>query len=166
VAEANCQTTDPSVPCVRISDLITARIFATASLSAAPECVDAGIRAGSVDFHAFLLIFWKSWASILFPDPRILRPDDAPTRRGDNLLSAQCASMILTAPPKPLPLVNQYPATFFRDNVIQNPNEMLARGVFNIDVPHVRLSPAGDNSGEIVHHSRGTGDICRRAMYL
>jgi hypothetical protein len=114
MTEADFQTANPSVRGVCISDLITGRIVAAASLSAVPECADGRTQTGAVDVYAFSRIFWKSWASYRFPDQTIHRPDDYPARHGDDPLSAQRASVILTASPKRLPLIKKRCAAIFR----------------------------------------------------
>jgi hypothetical protein len=53
MAEANSQTADPSVRGVPISDLITRRIFAAASLFAAPKCADVRSFSGAAEVYAF-----------------------------------------------------------------------------------------------------------------
>jgi hypothetical protein len=53
MAEANPQIADPSGPDVRISDLITGRIFAAASLYAASECAHGRGPTGTAEICAF-----------------------------------------------------------------------------------------------------------------
>jgi hypothetical protein len=71
MADADSQTTDPSVRGVRISDLMTGGIFPATSLYAASECANGCALTRDVDAYAFLLIFWTSWAPRRFPDPMI-----------------------------------------------------------------------------------------------
>jgi hypothetical protein len=63
-AEADSQTTDPSVCGVRISDLITERTFATVSPDAASECADGRTLTGTADVYTFctlpLDVAWHS----------------------------------------------------------------------------------------------------------
>jgi hypothetical protein len=51
MAEADSEMADPSVHALRMSDLITGGIFASASLSAAPECGD-GRTSSDADVYA------------------------------------------------------------------------------------------------------------------
>jgi hypothetical protein len=62
MAEADSETTDLSLGGLRIADLVIGCIFAAASLYATPRCAD-GCALAAADIYAFLLIFWKSWAS-------------------------------------------------------------------------------------------------------
>jgi hypothetical protein len=57
MAAADSRTADSSVRGVRVSDLITGRIFAAASVDAAPECADGCALTGAADTDALLLIF-------------------------------------------------------------------------------------------------------------
>jgi hypothetical protein len=56
---ADSEIADLSLCGVRIANLITVRIFATASLYAAPEWADRRALIGAVDVYAFLLIFYR-----------------------------------------------------------------------------------------------------------
>jgi hypothetical protein len=70
IVEANSETIDPSLRGFRITDLITGRIFAAASLYAALDCADGRALTGPAEVHAFSLISCK-----LIVDKRIIKSE-------------------------------------------------------------------------------------------
>jgi hypothetical protein len=59
MTEVDSETANPSIPGVRIADLITGRIIAAASIFIAPQRASGRALSGGADVYAFSLVFHR-----------------------------------------------------------------------------------------------------------